>query len=121
MQWMNSKDLSRRQFMIELGLAGALRFDAPKRLVRGLVHSGSSSTVELHDAGKRGLDCAASLYNKNWQTAIGLRDEPASIVDRFGQLRSDEANVPSLANSAMGGGSRNVKLLIEIGEPSLPV
>lgn len=56
---------------------------------------------------------AAPLYNKNWQTAIGLGDESASN----GQLKSADENVPGLANAALGGGSRNVKVVLAIGDP----
>jgi len=55
-----------------------------------------------------GSDESRPLYNVNYQTAIGPGDEPATVVDRFGQLKSDDANVPELANAARGGGSRNV-------------
>jgi len=91
--------------MMEIGLAGALALDAPALPFQKAIRSERNAT---------------SLYNKNWQTAIGLGDEPATIVDRFGQLKSDDANVPELANAAMGGGSRNVKVLIEIGDPPRP-
>ncbi|MGD0125776.1 MAG: hypothetical protein ABSF46_10475 [Terriglobia bacterium] len=102
---MDTKVLSRRQFMMEIGIAGALALDAPALPFQKAIRSQSNAT---------------SLYNKNWQTAIGLGDEPATIVDRFGQLKSDDANVPELANAAMGGGSRNVKVLIEVGDPPRP-
>ncbi len=65
-----------------------------------------------------GSDESRALYNVNYQTAIGPGDEPATVVDRFGQLKSDDANVPELANAARGGGSRNVNLVMEIGNPS---
>ena len=64
-----------------------------------------------------GSDYSPSLCNVNYQTAVGVGDEPATVVDRFGQLKSDDANVPELANAARGGGSRNANLLIEIGSP----
>jgi GH15 family glucan-1,4-alpha-glucosidase len=86
---------NRRQFMIAIGCAGTLNFAVP---------------VE-------GSDYLPTLYSINYQTAIGIADEPATIVDRFGQLKSDDANVPELANAARGGGSRNVNVLLEIGEP----
>lgn len=86
--------LSRREFIIALGCTGALRIPV-------LAQRGDDSRV---------------LYNINYQTAIGLGDEPASIVDRFGQFKSDDADVPELANAARGGGSRNVNLLVAIGE-----
>jgi GH15 family glucan-1,4-alpha-glucosidase len=62
----------------------------------------------------------AELSYRNYQTAIGVGDEPISIVDRFGQLKSDDANVPELANAARGGGSRNVMALLHVGDPLVP-
>src|ERR1035441_736952 len=96
---MDIKHLNRRQFMIALGWVGTLPFDAPIQ----------------------GIDYSPTLHNTNWQTAIGLGDEPASIVDRFGQLKSDDVNGPELANVAKGGGSRNVTVQIEVGRPAHPV
>ena len=86
---------NRRQFIIALGCTGVLSIPV-------LAQHGDDSAV---------------LYNLNYQTAIGLGDEPASIVDRFGQFKSDDADVPELANAAMGGGSRNVSLFVAVGEP----
>lgn len=47
-----------------------------------------------------GGDDSRALYNVNYRTAIGLGDEPATVVGRFGQLKSDDANIPELANAA---------------------
>jgi len=96
---MDSAYLTRRQFMIAMGCVGTLGVVTPTN----------------------GSDSSPSLYNVNYQTAIGLGDEPATVVDRFGQLKSDDANVPELANAARGGGSRNGNLLIEIGSPARPI
>ncbi len=73
------------------------------------------------DAPLEGAEEHPPRYNKNYQTAIGIGDEPISIVDRFGQLKSDDANVPELANAARGGGSRNLKVLIDIGARAQPI
>ena len=95
-------DLNRRQFVAGVAGMGVLVGDAFAELARP-------------------SDKNTPLYNRNYQTAIGIGDEPISIVDRFGQLKSDDANVPQLANAARGGGSRNVKVLIEIGDPARSV
>ena len=57
--------LNRRQFIIAIGCAGATAIAVP-------VEGGDESRV---------------LYNVNYQTAIGLGDEPATVVDRFGRNR----------------------------------
>ena len=86
---------NRRQFLLALGCTGVL----------------SIPVLAQH------VDDPAILYNLNYQTAIGVGDEPASIVDRYGQFKSDDADVPELANAAKGGGSRNVSLFVAVGEP----
>ena len=96
---MKSEGPNRRQFII--GLGGAC----------------TSSAFILAD----GNDYSPSLCAVNYQTAVGVGDEPATVVDRFGQLQSDDANVPELANAARGGGSRNGNILIEIGSPRLAI
>jgi hypothetical protein len=92
---MTIEHLNRRQFIIAMSCAGTVTIAVPVA----------------------GGDESRPVYNVNYQTAIGLGDEPAT-VHRFGQLKSDDANVPELANVARGGGSRNVNLVMEIGKPS---
>ncbi len=96
---MTIEHFNRRQFIIAISCAG-------------------TTTVAVPVAGG---DESQALYNVNYQTAIGQGDEPATVVDRFGQLKSDDANVPELANAARGGGSRNVNVVMEIGNPSRAV
>ena len=96
---MNIPDLNRRRFLFGMASAGFLAADYPLR----------------------GADAARALYNRNYQTAIGVGDEPLTFVDRFGQLKSDDANVPELANAARGGGSRNVTAFLYVGNPLQPV
>jgi len=96
---MSIEYLNRRQFIIAISCAG-------------------TATIAVPAAGG---DESRALYNVNYQTAIGPGDEPATVVDRFGQLKSDDANVPELANAARGGGSRNVSVVMEIGNPSRAV
>jgi len=92
-------DLNRRRFLFGMASAGVLAAD---------LHLQASDEVR-------------TLYNRNYQTAIGVGDEPLTFVDRFGQLQSDDANVPELANAARGGGSRNVTALLYVGNPHQPV
>lgn len=87
--------MNRRQFIIAISCAG-------------------TTTIAVPVAGS---DKSRPLYNVNYQTAVGLGDEPATVVDRFGQLKSDDANVPELANAARGGGSRNLNVVVEVGNP----
>jgi hypothetical protein len=96
---MYNPDLNRRHFLFGLASLGTLAIDQPAQ----------------------GFDEARVLYNRNYQTAIGVGDEPLTFVDRFGQFKSDDANVPELANAARGGGSRNVTAFVYVGDPLQPV
>lgn len=80
---------SRRKFILASGgIVGAatLFSETPHKLMAG------SQSLLAH-----GVEQASSsgppLYNADVQTAIGLGDELASIVDRFGQVRSRRAEV----------------------------
>ena len=98
---------NRRQFLVKsgttLGLTVASRGVLP--LVNALAVPGAPSNQEPSDVGAANLSHERRpLYNANLQTAIGLGDEPPSLLDKFGQMKS-----------------RNVQIRVEIGSPPQPV
>ena len=98
------KGPNRRQFLVKSGVALGLAtagVDASSRtaaLAEPASAGGSSPT------GASATSSPSVLYNTNLQTAIGLRDQPPGIVDKFGQLKT-----------------RNVETTLEIGAPLQPV
>src|ERR1039458_1170521 len=81
--------LSRRKFILASGgIVGAttLLSETPHKLMAG------SQSLPAH-SGEQASSSGPPLYNADVQTAIGLGDELASIVDRFGQVRSRRAEV----------------------------
>lgn len=74
---MVNESLNRRPFIIALGCTGVL----------------SVPFLARH------ADDSAILCNLNYQTAIGIGGEPASIVDRFSQFKSGDTDVPEPANA----------------------
>jgi hypothetical protein len=80
------KRFNRRQFLIRSGVAAGLvaQVTSPKHLLKALAAPGSDSQTPA--AEKSFSNPPAALYNTNLRTAIGLGDEPASTVDKYGQI-----------------------------------
>jgi hypothetical protein len=79
------KQPNRRQFLVSSGMVLGL---APQALGSDLLWKalkGSVSNSSL-TAGTTVSSTQSALYNTNLRTAIGLGDEPASTVDKYGQI-----------------------------------
>jgi len=85
---------NRRQFLVRSGMALGLASKVihPDSLTSALEEpQGPAAGSGIERPGQLS-GSHAPLYNKNLRTAIGLGDEPAGIVDKFGQvLRSRNA------------------------------
>jgi hypothetical protein len=96
----------RRQFLVKsgtaLGLTVASRGVLP--LVNALATPGARSNEEPTENATNLSHEKRALYNTNLQTAIGLGDELAGILDKFGQLKA-----------------RNAEVRLEIGSPPQPL
>jgi hypothetical protein len=82
---------NRRQFLATSGTALGLAVTAAE----ARPHAASARRREAGGAapggGAGGASAAGSptaLYNTNLQTAVGMGDEPAGMVDQFGQLKT---------------------------------
>ena len=97
----------RRQFLVKSGLALGLNTVSLKvgSLMNAFADSGKSAPTALSTLrGSESADSLTPLYNTNLSTAIGLGDEPVSLVDKFGQLKT-----------------RNAETRLELGSPAQPV
>jgi hypothetical protein len=97
----------RRQFLIKSGTTLGLSAASPGVLsiVNALAIPGAASNQPPTEVGVANLpDEKRPLYNTNLQTAIGLGDEPPGLLDKFGQLKT-----------------RNADVQLEIGAPSQPL
>ena len=97
---------NRRQFLVRSGMALGLASKVihPDSLTSALEEpQGPAAGSGIERPGQLS-GSHAPLYNKNLRTAIGLGDEPAGIVDKFGQVLR----------------SRNAALRIELGSPLQP-
>lgn len=95
------KPSNRREFLLRSAMA--LSFTADSTMLRSLWPPGAAPRLgATKDASP---ETRAPLYNVDFRTAIGLGDEPAGIVDRFGQLLR----------------SRNAELRVNLGSPLKPV
>lgn len=95
---------SRRQFLARTGAAFGLAASDINlsALVKSLAASREAGDSRSAVGGS--AKNPATLYNTNLQTAIGLGEEPAGIVDKFGQLKT-----------------RHAEVNLEIGSPPQPV
>jgi hypothetical protein len=97
----------RRQFLLTSGTTFGLSL-IPPRLVSAVgavadpAFAGSQQSQTAYGADRQ--HSARPLYNTNLQTAIGLGDESAGILDNFGQLKT-----------------RNCEVEFELGIPSQPL
>ncbi|MGO9272591.1 MAG: hypothetical protein ACLQOO_20550 [Terriglobia bacterium] len=93
----------RRQFLVKSGTTLGLTVASPGvlSLVNALAVPGEPGNQEPKNVGAAKLSPAKHpIYNTNLQTVIGLGDEPPGFLDRFGQLKT-----------------RNAEVQLEIGSP----
>jgi GH15 family glucan-1,4-alpha-glucosidase len=93
----------RRQFLVKSGITLGLTTAGPRMtsLLSAMADSGTPNRGEPSTAGEtKSPQAHRPFYNTNLQTAIGLGDELAGILDKFGQLKT-----------------RNAEVQLEIGSP----
>src|SRR5271157_868810 len=92
----------RRQFLVRSGTSLGLTVASPGVLsfVNALAVPGEPGNQEPKNVCAAKSPAKGPIYNTNLHTVIGLGDEPPGFLDRFGQLKT-----------------RNAEVQLEIGSP----